>query len=100
MDRWRLPRLLILCLALSVGAAFSVYGQNSFEPTRKGSSASRLAQLVEANIIAVHAYQMILTKKSGKGDLSCYGPGRLSDTEIEALVEHQSKLLQSNVPAG
>ena len=98
MDRRLLERLLILCVVLGVGA-FSIYGQNGSDQTRKGSSASRLAQLVEANIIAVHAYQVILTKKSGKGDPSCYNPGTLSDSELEALVEHQSKLLQSNMPA-
>jgi hypothetical protein len=93
-----LLRLLIPCV---VGAAFSVYGQNRTlsDQTKKESNASRLSQLVEANIIAVHAYQVILSKKSGKGDTSCYNPGTLSDSELEALVEHQSKLLQSNMPA-
>ena len=93
-----LLRLLILCV---VGAPFSVYGQNRTlsDSTKKESNASRLSQLVEANIIAVHAYQVILTKKSGKGDPSCYSPGTLSDSELEALVEHQSKLLHSNMPA-
>jgi len=101
MDSRFLLRLLIFYLALSIGVIPSVHGQNrtSSDQTRKGSSASRLAQLVEANIIAVHAYQVILTKKSGKGDPSCYSPGTLSDSELEALVEHQSKLLQSNMPA-
>jgi hypothetical protein len=101
MDSRLLPRLLIFYLVLSVGAALSIYGQNrtSSDSARKIGNASRLAQLVEANIIAVHAYQTMLTKKSGKGDPSCYDPGRLSDSELEALVEHQSKLLQSNMPA-
>src|SRR6266850_5149530 len=101
MDSRFLLRFLIFYLVLSIGVIPSVHGQNrtSSDQTRKGSSTSRLAQLVEANIIAVHAYQVILTKKSGKGDLSCYSPGSLSDSDLEALVEHQSKLLQSNMPA-
>jgi len=101
MDSRLLLRLLIFYLVLSIGVIPSVRGHNriSSDQTRKGSSTSRLAQLVEANIIAVHAYQVILTKKSGKGDLSCYSPGSLSDSDLEALVEHQSKLLQSNMPA-
>jgi hypothetical protein len=101
MDSRLLLRLLIFYLVLSIDVIPSVHGQNraSSDQTRKGSSASRQAQLVEANVIAVHAYQVILTKKSGKGDPSCYNPGTLSDSELEALVEHQSKLLQSNMPA-
>jgi hypothetical protein len=58
-----------------------------------------LAQLVEANVIAVHAYQVMLAKKSGKGDTVCYGPGKLSAAELEALAEHQGKLLKSDLSA-
>ena len=61
------------------------------------ASASRLAQLVEANVIAVHAYQILLAKKSGKGDQACYLPGRVSDSELEALVQHQAGLLMSDL---
>ena len=57
-------------------------------------AASRLRQLVEANVIATHAYQILLAGKSGKGDAACYARGRLSDGELEALVKHQSKLLK------
>ena len=101
MDSRVLLRLLIFYVMLSVGAAFSAYGQNGIlsEPTKKESDAARLAQLVEANIIAVHAYQVLLAKKSGKGDPNCYGSGKLSDSELEALVEHQAKLLRSNMAA-
>ncbi len=63
------------------------------------TSASRLAQLVEANVIAVHAYQVLLAKKSGKGDADCYDPGKLSTGELEALAEHQGKLLKSELSA-
>ena len=97
----RVLRRFIFYVLLSVGAAFSVNGQDGTlsKLAKKESSTSRLAHLVEANIIAVHAYQVKLTKESGKGDPSCYGPGRLSASELEALVEHQSKLLQSNMSA-
>ncbi len=60
------------------------------------SSDERLAQLVEANVIAVHAYQVLLAKGSGKGDKSCFSPGKLSDAELNALSEHQARLLKSN----
>ena len=59
MDRRLLPRLLILYVVLSVGAISSIYGQNrtSSDPTRKVSNASRLSQLVEANVIAVQYHE-------------------------------------------
>src|SRR2546426_9722276 len=101
MDSRVLVRLPIFYAVLSLVAAFPVYGQNGTlsNPTKRESNASRLAQLVEANIIAVHAYQVLLAKKSGKGDPDCYESGKLSDSELEALVEHQAKLLKSNMPA-
>ncbi|HEX7174790.1 MAG TPA: SGNH/GDSL hydrolase family protein [Pyrinomonadaceae bacterium] len=61
---------------------------------RRGE-ASRFEQLVEANVIATHAFQILLAKKSGKGDAACYAQGGLSDVELETLVKHQSSLLKS-----
>jgi hypothetical protein len=91
-----LLRLLLICLLLSFGSAFSVHGQSG--TAGKETSASRLAQLVEANIIATHAYQVMLAKKSGKGDPNCFGPGKLTESELDALVAHQAKLLKSPLP--
>ena len=101
MDSRVLLRLLIFPLALTVGVAASVYGQNgtSSDLTKKESSASRLAQLVQANILAVHAYQIQLAKKSGKGDPACFIPGRVSDTQLEELVQHQARLLKYDLGA-
>src|SRR6266550_6062178 len=95
-----LLRLLNFFVMLSVGAAFSVCGQSgtSSVPTKKDSNASRLSQLVEANVIATHAYQVLLAKKYGKGNPNCFGSGKLSDSELKGLVEHQAKLLKSNLP--
>ena len=59
----------------------------------------RLAQLVEANVIAVHAFQVLLAKTSGKGDKSCFSPGNLSDAELNALSDHQASLLKSDLNA-
>jgi hypothetical protein len=58
---------------------------------------SRLAQLVEANVIAVHAFQVLLAKSSGKGDKACFSPGNLSDAELTALSDHQSRLLKADL---
>src|ERR1043165_1122031 len=56
---------------------------------------ARMAQLVEANIIAVHAFQVLLAKSSGKGQ-ACFSAGNLSDAELNALSEHQAKLLKTD----
>jgi hypothetical protein len=96
----RVSLRLLISLVLSIGAATSVYSQQMSAAGRKQKPIDiRLSQLVEANIIATHAYQMTLAKKFGKGDPSCYGSSKLSDRELEALVEHQAKLLKSNTPA-
>jgi hypothetical protein len=65
----------------------------------KHDSDSRLAQLVEANVIAVHAYQVLLAKTSGKGDQTCFSSGDLSDAQLRELSEHQAKLLKSDLTA-
>lgn len=63
----------------------------------RAGAASRVAQLVEANVIATHAYQVLLARKSGRGDAACFAQGSLSDDELQALVAHQSSLLKSKV---
>ena len=60
---------------------------------------ARLAQLVEANVIAVHAFQVLLAKTSGNGHRTCFSPGSLSDTDLTALSEHQAKLLKADLTA-
>jgi len=56
----------------------------------------RLAKLVEANVIAVHAFQVLLAKSSGKGQ-KCFAANTVSDTELNALSEHQAKLLKTDL---
>ena len=60
------------------------------------SRSERLSKLVEANVIATHAFEVLLSKRSAKGDAACYSAGRLSDAELEALVANQKRLLASN----
>jgi hypothetical protein len=69
---------------------------NSVYPQRDSFADDRLSQLVEANVIAVHAYQVVLAKTSGKGK-SCFSSGTLSDAELNALSEHQANLLKSDL---
>ena len=59
----------------------------------------RVLELVEANIIGTHAFQVMLAKKSNNGDATCFGPGKLNDSELESLVTHQAHLLKSDMSA-
>ena len=84
---------------LSIAIASLLWSADIFPrpaPAKK-ETAPRLAQLIEANVIAVHAYQIILAKKSGKGDPACYSAGSLTQAELETLSEHQTKLLKSDL---
>lgn len=53
---------------------------------------SRRAQLVKANIIAVQAYQMILSRQAGDASSACY-PDTPNTAALQKLVKHQESLL-------
>ena len=91
MIKQRAQLLSVVGIGLMLVLASQVFGQSA-----NGRKESRLASLVEANIIATHAYQVLLAKKSGTGDPACYSAGKLSDSDLEALVAHQAKLLSSD----
>ena len=89
-----------LLILLSLAGASSPRGQGGRAAVHAGKPrASRLGQLAEANVIAVHAYQILLAKKEGKGDPACYSPGKLSDAELQSIVAHQRGLLKSDPAA-
>ncbi len=92
---------LVQILGISCALVALVYSQGGTPAgARIGQTdPSRLAQLVEANVIATHAYQVLLAKRSGKSDAVCYQTRKLSDGELEALAEHQGKLLKSDIAA-
>ncbi|HEX7317587.1 MAG TPA: hypothetical protein VF297_27040 [Pyrinomonadaceae bacterium] len=92
--RLAIRRLMLVCVAACL--AFQAQAKPSASDKRRGL-ASRVAQLVEANVIATHAYQILLAKKSGKGDASCFAQGSFSDEQLRALVTHQGNLLKSKV---
>ena len=100
MNRRVSSALLLFSLVLSFEFASAVHGQNRASKSRKlKENNTRLLQLVEANIIATHAFQVLLAKKSGKGDTDCFAPGKLSDSDLDALSLHQAKLLKANMTA-
>ncbi|HEX6648985.1 MAG TPA: SGNH/GDSL hydrolase family protein, partial [Pyrinomonadaceae bacterium] len=82
-------------VTLFLVALFAVVTAIPSSRAQRETSQTRLAQLVEANIIAVHAFQVSLAKSSGKGQ-ACFSPGTLSDAALNALSEHQAKLLASD----
>src|SRR5919206_4670391 len=90
-------------IILALGLALCVSGPYAARAQDGGASvapnASRLARLVEANVVATHAYQVLLAKRSGKGDAACYSPGRFSEAELESLVAHQAGLLKADAAA-
>jgi hypothetical protein len=60
---------------------------------------SRLDELVEANVLGTHGFQVALAKKEGKGDPACYSAGPLTDAQLAALETHQAALLKADVKA-
>src|SRR5689334_8205907 len=92
-----MPRLksTLITLLMVTAVLTTGWGQARNTSTRD----VRLAQLVEANVIAVHAFQVMLAKTSGKGDKTCFSPGKLSDAELNAHSDHQASLLKSDLSA-
>src|SRR5665213_4306621 len=80
--------LVCLVIVCSVGAK-SLHAFASSEAL----SPSRRAQLVEANIIAVHAYQIILARQSNTGSAGCYPRTSPDTATLQDLVKHQQSLL-------
>ncbi len=62
-------------------------------------SQTRLEQLVDANILGTHAFQIALAKKQGKGDATCYAGSTLTDAQLAALETHQSALMKADLKA-
>lgn len=61
--------------------------------------AARLQQLVEANIKAVHAYQILLSRKQPQMDTDCWPVSNPKDNDLETLVAHQASLLREPASA-
>jgi hypothetical protein len=56
----------------------------------------RLRALVEANVTAIHAFQIGLARKEGKGDPICWPRTTPTDAALAALVDHQTALLKND----
>jgi photosystem II stability/assembly factor-like uncharacterized protein len=62
-------------------------------------SPEKLAQIVEANVTSVHAYQILLARKDGKGDPRCWPREAPADEALKALVAHQAALVATDPEA-
>ena len=58
---------------------------------------SRIQQLVDANVLGTHAFQIGLARKEGKSDPACYPSDAPSDAALAALETHQAALLKADV---
>jgi len=82
----------LLCLLIATQFATVLLSQQ--KTVREGSPGpARLAQLVEGNIIGVHAYQVSLARKEKNMDPACWPANDPSDADLNALVAHQTSLL-------
>src|SRR5215213_9726854 len=87
---------IVLALAVVIAVGAPDTAASAHERGVRASGGARLGRLVEANVVATHAYQVLLARRSGKGDASCFGPGALTDVELGALVDHQARLLKTD----
>ena len=91
-----LPRFAVFLILSPLWLAAAAVGAESRCARLTVSSVSRLEQLVEANVVATHAYQIGLAKKNGRGDRDCYSQGHLSDAGLAEIVAHQTSLLRDD----
>ena len=92
----RVSQGMVLCTLVLACASLTSYGQQS---TIAQPGPARLEQLVEANIVAVHAYQVLLSRKQPHMDVACWPATGPPDRDLESLVAHQTSLLSSPADA-
>jgi len=54
---------------------------------------ARISQVIEANGVGTHAFQVGLAAKQKKGDAAAWSAGGLAEADLQALVRHQQGLL-------
>ena len=85
-------------LLVAIGFAAPVFGQQ--KTTRVAAPGpARMEQLVEANIVGVHAYQILLARKQSNMDPACWPASDPKDADLEALGAHQTSLLSAPAAA-
>ncbi len=85
-------------LLVAIAFAAPVFGQQ--KTTRVAAPGpARMEQLVEANIVGVHAYQILLARKQSNMDPACWPASDPKDADLEALGAHQTSLLSAPAAA-
>jgi len=69
------------------------------DPGLTAGRQERLSALVEANVQAVHSFQVGLARKSGQGEPGCWSAETLDDAGLQSLEAHQASLLRQDVAA-
>jgi hypothetical protein len=88
-----------LCgVLLAAGCGTLALGQTR-TPDISALGPARLEQLVEANIVAVHAYQVLVARKQQNVDPACWPANDPKDADLEGLVAHQTSLLSTAAAA-
>jgi hypothetical protein len=65
------------------------------EPQMTREDAGKM-QIIDANVIATHAYQVLLARKSGKNlDKDCWSDAGLSGEQLQTLVDRQKTVLST-----
>jgi hypothetical protein len=62
-------------------------------PPEAAPGEARLEALVEANIVGVHGYQILLARKDARSDPACWPATTPATAALEGLVAHQTALL-------
>jgi hypothetical protein len=88
----------LLCLLIAAQPAIPLSSQQKADGMASPGPA-RLAQLVEANIVGVHAYQVLLARKEKNMDPACWLATEPKDADLEVLVAKQTSLLSSSSAA-
>ena len=86
------------CFVALLVAALCRFG-SAQSPNTIPPGPERLKALVDANITAVHAYQVILARKQSNVDRECWPQENPTDSDLEALVAHQASLLSAPADA-
>ena len=90
-------RKLRQCCVVGATLAAGVVMAEGDSGLRDPEVSRRTQALVEANIVATHAYQVNLALQSGKGDPKAWSAQGLSTNDLAALIQHQQKLLAGPV---
>jgi hypothetical protein len=93
-----LMRSLAVMLVVAV-ALVSAAAPQEKAPRVAAPGPARLEQLVDANIVGVHAYQILLARKQSNVDPVCWSARDKKDADLEELVAHQASLLSSSATA-